>query len=131
MAAGELPPPPMVAVLGFRLVEVEEGRVVFTGTPDEAFYNGWGVAHGGYAATMLDSALGCAVNSTQPAGRTFTTLELTINYTRPLMREVGEIRCEGKVLHVGSRVATAEARILDRAGKLYAHASTVCISVER
>jgi uncharacterized protein (TIGR00369 family) len=121
----------MVALLGFRLVEVEEGRVVFIGTPDETFYNGWGVAHGGYAATMLDSALGCAVNSTQPAGRTFTTLELTIHYTRPLMREVGEIRCEGKVLHVGSRVATAEARIVDRAGKLYAHASTVCISVER
>ena len=131
MMAGELPPPPLVALLGFRLVEVESGRVVFAGTPAETFYNGLGVAHGGYAATMLDSALGCAINSTMPPGRLFTTLELKINYTRPLRREVGEVRCEAKVIHAGNRTATSEARIVDAAGKIYAHGTTTCIVIER
>jgi uncharacterized protein (TIGR00369 family) len=129
MADGRLKPPPMVSLLGLTLVEVEEGRIVFTGTATEEFYNGLGIAHGGWAATLLDSALGCAINTTQPAGRVFTTLELKINYTRPLTREVGEVRCEATVLHVGSRTATAEARIVDAAGKLYAHATTTCIVV--
>jgi uncharacterized protein (TIGR00369 family) len=131
MMAGELPPPPLVALLGFRLVEVESGRVVFAGTPAETFYNGLGVAHGGYAATMLDSALGCAINSTMPPGRLFTTLELKINYTRPLRREVGEVRCEAKVIHTGNRTATSEGRITDAAGKIYAHGTTTCIVIER
>ncbi len=131
MMAGELPPPPLVALLGFRLVEVESGRVVFAGTPAETFYNGLGVAHGGYAATMLDSALGCAINSTMPPGRLFTTLELKINYTRPLRREVGEVRCEAKVIHAGNRTATSEGRIVDAAGKIYAHGTTTCILIER
>jgi uncharacterized protein (TIGR00369 family) len=131
MMAGELPPPPLVALLGFRLVEVESGRVVFAGTPAETFYNGLGVAHGGYAATMLDSALGCAINSTMPPGRLFTTLELKINYTRPIRREVGEVRCEAKVIHAGNRTATSEARIVDAAGKIYAHGTTTCIVLER
>jgi uncharacterized protein (TIGR00369 family) len=131
MMAGELPPPPLVALLGFRLVEVESGRVVFAGTPAETFYNGLGVAHGGYAATMLDSALGCAINSTMPPGRLFTTLELKINYTRPLRREVGEVRCEAKVIHAGNRTATSEGRIVDGAGKIYAHGTTTCILIER
>jgi uncharacterized protein (TIGR00369 family) len=129
MADGRLQPPPMVALLGLKLVEVENGRIVFTGTATEAFYNGLGIAHGGYAATMLDSALGCAINTTQPAGRMFTTLELKINYTRPLTREVGEVRCEAHVIHVGSRTATAEARIVDADGRVYAHATTTCIVV--
>lgn len=129
MMAGSLPAPPMVAALGLRLVEVEEGRVVFAATPAESFYNGLGVAHGGWAATLLDSALGCAVNTTQPAGRIFTTLELKINYTRPLRAEVGEVRCEGRVIHVGRRTAIAEARVLDAAGVIYAHATTTCIVV--
>ena len=101
----------------------------FVGTATEQFYNGLGVAHGGYAATVLDSALGCAINSMQPAGRIFTTLELKINYTRPLTREAGEIRCEATVLHSGSRTATAEARMVDAQGRLYAHATTTCIVV--
>jgi uncharacterized protein (TIGR00369 family) len=129
MADGTLEPPAMVKLLGLRLVEVERGRIVFTGTATEQFYNGLGVAHGGFAATLLDSALGCAVNTTQPAGRLFTTLELKINYTRPLTREAGEVRCEATVLHVGSRTATAEARIVDAEGRLYAHATTTCIVV--
>lgn len=131
MMAGELPPPPMVRLLGFRLTEVEEGRVVFTAEATEAIYNGMGVAHGGFAATLLDSALGCAINSTMPAGRVFTTLELKVNLTRPLRREVGPLRCEAKIIHVGSRVATAEGRIVDAAGKVYAHGTTTCILVEQ
>jgi uncharacterized protein (TIGR00369 family) len=129
MADGTLEPPAMVKLLGLQLVEVERGRIVFTGTATEQFYNGLGVAHGGFAATLLDSALGCAINTTQPAGRLFTTLELKINYTRPLTREAGEVRCEATVLHVGSRTATAEARIVDAEGRLYAHATTTCIVV--
>ena len=129
MAEGRLDPPAMISLLGLRIVEVEKGRVVFVGTATEQFYNGLGVAHGGYAATLLDSALGCAINSMQPAGRLFTTLELKINYTRPLTREAGEVRCEATVLHSGSRTATAEARIVDAEGRLYAHATTTCIVV--
>jgi len=129
MAAGRVAVPPMIALLNLRLTEVDKGRVVFVGTATEQFYNGLGVAHGGYAATVLDSALGCAINSMQPAGRIFTTLELKINYTRPLTREAGEIRCEATVLHSGSRTATAEARMVDAQGRLYAHATTTCIVV--
>jgi uncharacterized protein (TIGR00369 family) len=130
MAAGSLQPPPMVSLLGLTLVEAEHGRVVFTGTATEQYYNGMGVAHGGWAATMIDSALGCAINSTQPAGRVFTTIELKINYTRPLTREVGEVRCIGTAIHIGTRTATAEARIVDANGLLYAHGTTTCLVIQ-
>jgi uncharacterized protein (TIGR00369 family) len=130
MLAGDLPPPPMVALLGLRLVEAEAGRVVFAGTVAEAHYNGWGVAHGGYAATLLDSAMGCSINTTAPPGRTFTTLELKVNFIRPLSRETGELRCEARVLHAGARVATAEGRIVDAGGKIYAHGTTTCIVID-
>ena len=129
MMAGVQPPPPMVALLGMRLVEVADGRVVFTAEPAEGFYNGLGVVHGGFAATMLDSALGCAINTTLPAGRVMTTLELKINYVRPLRREVGAVRCQASVIHVGTRVGTAEGRIVDAAGKIYAHGTTTCIAI--
>jgi len=130
MMAGTLPPPAMVALLGMRLVEVEEGRVVFAAEPLEAFYNGLGVAHGGFAATLLDSSLGCAINTMMPAGRVMTTLELTINYTRPLRREVGTVRCEATVIHIGRRTGTSEGRIVDANGQIYAHGTTTCIVVE-
>jgi uncharacterized protein (TIGR00369 family) len=130
MIAGEVPPPPMVALLGLRLVEADAGRVVFAGTATERFYNGWGVAHGGFAATLLDSALGCAINTLSPPGRTYTTLELKINYTRPLTQDAGPLRCEAHVVHAGNRVATSEGRIVDAKGKLYAHGTTTCIVVE-
>ena len=130
MVAGDFEPPPMVALLGLRMAEVDFGRVAFVGTPTEAFYNGSGVVHGGYAATMLDSALGCAINTTAPPGKRFTTLELKINYIRPLTVGVGPLRCEATVLNSGKRVETAEARIVDSAGKIHAHATTTCISVE-
>ncbi len=130
MMVGELPPPAMLELFGIRLVEVEEGRVVFSATAEERFYNGTGVAHGGFAATLLDTALGCAINSAMPVGRRFTTLELKINLTRPLTKEAGLLRCEANVVHVGGRTATSEGRIVDAKGKLYAHGTTTCIIVE-
>jgi 3-hydroxyacyl-CoA dehydrogenase len=128
MMAGELPPPPLAALMGFRLVEVEEGRAVFAAVPAEAYYNGLGVVHGGFAATLLDSALGCAINTRMPPGRAFATLELKVTLTRPLRREVGEVRCIAHVIHLGGRVATAEGRIIDAGGKLYAHGTVTCIA---
>jgi uncharacterized protein (TIGR00369 family) len=130
MLAGELPAPAMLDLFNIRLVEVEAGRVVFAAVAEERFYNGTGVAHGGFAATLLDTALGCAINSTMPAGRRFTTLELKVNLTRPLTKEAGLLRCEASVVHVGGRTATSEGRIVDRSGKLYAHGTTTCIVVE-
>jgi uncharacterized protein (TIGR00369 family) len=129
MLAGELPAPPMLMLLGIRLVEVEHGRVVFAARVEERFYNGTGVAHGGFAATLLDTALGCSINSTTPAGKRFTTLELKVNLTRALTIEVGNVFCEGKVLHVGNQTGVSEARIVDQRGKLYAHATTTCIAI--
>jgi uncharacterized protein (TIGR00369 family) len=120
----------MTSLLKLRLLEAGAGRVVFGARPASAHYNGMGVVHGGLAAALLDSALGCAINTMAPAGRVFTTLELKINFTRPLTREVGPIRCEASVIHMGNRVATAEGRVVDKKGKLYAHGTTTCIVVE-
>ena len=130
MLEGQMPQAPMTKLLNMRLLEVEEGHVVFGARPSRDHYNGMGVVHGGLAATMLDSALGCAINSMAPPGKIYTTLELKINYTRPLTEEVGDIRCEARVIHLGSRTATAEGRIVDEDGKLYAHGTTTCIVVE-
>ena len=130
MLAGEVPPPAMLELFGIRLVAVEEGHVAFAATADERFYNGTGVAHGGFAATLLDTALGCAINSAMPVGKRFTTLELKINLTRPLTKEAGVVRCDANVVHLGGRTATSEGRIIDSRGKLYAHGTTTCIVVE-
>ena len=130
MLEGQMPQAPMTKLLKMRLLEVEEGRVVFGARPSRAHYNGMGVVHGGFAATLLDSALGCAINSMAPPGSIYTTLELKINYTRPLTQEVGPVRCEARVIHLGRRTATAEGRITDAQGKLYAHGTTTCIVVE-
>jgi uncharacterized protein (TIGR00369 family) len=130
MMTGAIPPPPLLVLLKIRLTQVEPGNVVFEGVAEEAFYNGLGMAHGGYAATMLDSALGCAINSVMPAGRRFTTLELKINYTRPLRKELGTLRCEAHVVHAGNRTATSEGRIVDASGKIYAHGTTTCILID-
>ena len=127
IVAGELPRPPMGALMDFGLAELEEGRAVFTVEPAEYHYNPIGVVHGGLAATLLDSAMGCAVHSTLPAGAGYTTLEIKVNYVRPMTAETGEVRCEARVIHAGGRTATAEGKILDAAGKLYAHGTTTCI----
>jgi len=124
---GEMPPSGMGELMQFKLVDVSEGRAVFTIQPDERHYNGLGIAHGGLAATLLDSATGCAINTMMPAGRIFTTLEMKINYVRPMTRETGEVRCEANVIHVGGRTATAEGRIVDHEGKLYAHGTATCM----
>ena len=127
LMTGEREPSGMARLMNMRLVEVDVGRAVFAVAPDERHYNGLGIAHGGLAATLLDSALGCAINTVMSAGRVFTTLEMKINYVRPMRRETGEVRCEAEVLHAGSRVATAEGRIVDAAGKLYAHGTATCM----
>ncbi len=127
IVAGELPRPPISALMNFGITELSEGRAVFTVEPAEYHYNPIGVVHGGLAATLLDSAMGCAVHSTLPAGVGYTTLEIKVNYIRPLTAEMGIVRCEAKVIHIGGRTATAEGRVLDASGKLYAHATTTCI----
>jgi uncharacterized protein (TIGR00369 family) len=124
---GKLPHPPICALLNYRLVEVEPGRAVFEGTPGEQQYNPIGVVHGGIAMTLLDSAMGCAVQTQMPAGGGYTTLEAKTNLVRAVTSDTGALRAIGKVLHVGKRVATAEARLEDREGKLYAHATTTCL----
>ncbi len=124
---GRIPPPPIAVLVDMRIVEVSEGRVVFAAQPAEFHYNPLGAVHGGLAATLLDSALGCAIHSTLPAGTGFTTLEIKVNYLRPMTRDTGLVYCEGKVIHVGGRIATAEGRITDADGKLYAHGTTTCI----
>lgn len=127
MQAGAVPPPPIAVLMDMRIEEVSEGRVVFAVQPAEYHYNPLGTVHGGLAATLLDSALGCAIHSTLPVGMGYTTLELKVNYLRPMTRETGQVYCEGKVIHVGGRVATAEGRLVDESGKLYAHGTTTCM----
>ena len=126
MLAGELPAPPISQTLDFLLVEAEAGRVVFQGRPAAAHYNPMGTVHGGWFATLLDSALGCAVASILPAGKGYTTAELKVNIVRPLTDKVPFVRAEGHVIHGGGRMATADARLTGSDGKLYAHGSTTC-----
>jgi uncharacterized protein (TIGR00369 family) len=127
IVSGELSPPPFAALLDFDLVEVSEGRATFAVNPAEYHYNPIGVVHGGLAATLLDSALGCAVHSMLPAGAGYTTLEIKVNFIRAMTAETGRVRCEAKIVHSGARTATAEGRIVDEAGKLYAHGTTTCL----
>ena len=120
--AGELPPPPIAVTMNMAPIELEEGRVVFAGEPGEEHYNPIGVVHGGYAATILDSALGCAVHTTLPAGVGYTSLGLEVKYVRPITRDTGRVLCEGDVLYRGRRQATAEARLTaEETGKLLAY----------
>ena len=127
MMAGRLPAPPIGQTLDFELVQVEPGMAVFQGRPGPAHYNPMGTVHGGWFATLLDSAVGCAVHSTLPAGKAYTTLELKINIVRALTDKVPLVRAEGRVVHGGNQVATAEGRLVGPDGKLYAHASTTCL----
>ena len=128
--SGELPHPPIGETLDFLPILAEQGRVIFQGTPSAAHYNPIGSIHGGWAATLLDSCVGCAVQSTLPRGKGYTTLELKVNYVRALSPDTGPVRAEGWVIHTGGRVATAEGRLTDSAGKLYAHASTTCMVMD-
>jgi uncharacterized protein (TIGR00369 family) len=124
---GGLPPAPVSQLMGFALTEVEAGRAVFECEPSESHYNPIGSVHGGIISTLLDSALSCAVHSTLPTGAGYTTAELKVNFVRPVLAGTGRLRAEGRVIHAGSRLATAEARLTDAAGKLYAHAVGTCL----
>ena len=128
---GRLPPPPIAVLMGFQITEVSEGRAVFTAVPAEYHYNPIGVVHGGLAATLLDSAMGCAVQSTLPAGAGYTTLDINVNFVRPLTRDTGVVTCEGTVIYLGGRMATAQARLTDADGTLYAHGTTTCLIMRR
>ncbi|HYL88903.1 MAG TPA: PaaI family thioesterase [Burkholderiales bacterium] len=124
---GRLPAPPLARVLGFNLVEVEPGHAVFEITPGEQHYNPIGVVHGGVAMTLLDSAMGCCIHTRMPLGSAYTTLEAKTNLVRAITDKTGRLRAIGTVVHVGTRVATAEGRVEDAAGKLYAHATSTCL----
>jgi uncharacterized protein (TIGR00369 family) len=127
IARGEVEGGPLVRLLEMHLAEVDEGRVVVTGLLQPQFENGLGIAHGGYAATMLDTAMGCAINTVMPAGKIFTTLEMKLNYTRAITRAGGLLTCTANVIHAGRTTGTAEGRIVDANGKLCAHGTLTCI----
>jgi uncharacterized protein (TIGR00369 family) len=127
VASGELPSGPMHELMAIRLVEVDEGRAVFASTPAEYHYNPGGYVHGGFPATILDSAMGCAVYSTLPLGTNYTTVELKVNYLKPITAATGPVRATGTVLHRGRRTALAEGRLEDADGRLLAFATTTCL----
>ncbi|MDR6871476.1 uncharacterized protein (TIGR00369 family) [Bosea sp. BE125] len=124
---GRHPGPPIAEAMDLDLVEVEEGRVVFVGKPSVRFFNPLGTIHGGWTATILDSAMACAAHSTLKLGEGYTTLEMKLNYVRPVMPETGTLRCEGKLIHRGGTVATTEGRLVDERGKLLAHGTETCL----
>lgn len=124
---GRLPGPPIAQLLGFHLVEAEPGHAVFEVLPGEQHYNPIGVVHGGLAMTLLDSAMGCSVHTRLPAGTGYTTLEAKVNLVRAITAKTGTLRATGKVIHLGGKTATAEARLEDAAGKLYAHGTSTCL----
>ena len=124
---GRLPPPPITQALGFIGVSVEVGKAVFEGEPDESVYNPIGVVHGGYAMTLLDSAMGCAVHSTMGVGERYTTLEVKVNLVRAITKETGLVRATGRLIHRGRTTATAEGDLRDTKGNLLAHGTTTCV----
>lgn len=128
---GELPPAPIGQLMGFSFEEVEEGRVKMRLVPAEYQYNPIGVVHGGIAATLLDSVMGCAVHSALPAGRGYTTIEIKVNYLRAMRVETGPVMAEGKVIQLGRQIAMAEGRITDKQGRLYAAGTTTCLVFDR
>ncbi|HSD87878.1 MAG TPA: PaaI family thioesterase [Kofleriaceae bacterium] len=124
---GEFPAAPIAATLGFTLTELDHGRAVFEGSPERFTYNPLGTVHGGWAATILDSAMGCAVHTTLPAGKGYTTVDLSVSLVRAITDRVARLRCEATVVHTGGSIATAEGRITDEKGTLYAHGRTTCL----
>jgi uncharacterized protein (TIGR00369 family) len=125
--SGKIPQPPISKLMHFHLAEADKGRAVFEGHPSFDLYNPIGTVHGGYAATLLDSALGCAIFTTLLKGDSWTTLELKVNYVRAMTKDTGPVRAEGRLIHRGRTVATSDGDLKDRNGKLYAHATTTCL----
>ena len=130
MLDGTLPYAAIARTLDFTIVEVGDGRAVFQGTPLARHLNPLGTVHGGWIATLLDSALGCAIHTLLPAGRGYTTAELGVNYVKAVTPRVPCVRAEGRVIHCGRQLATAEARLVGADGTLYAHATTTCLVFE-
>ena len=130
MLRAEIPYAAIAKTLDFVLLEVSPGRAVFQGRPLAQHLNPLGTIHGGWVATLLDSALGCSVHTMMPAGRAYTTAELSVNYVKGLTPKVQRVRAEGKVIHCGRQLATAEARLFGPDGTLYAHATTTCLVFE-
>jgi len=128
LMSGEIPQPPIARLMDFAPVAVEEGKVTFAATPGEQHYNPIGMVHGGLGATLLDSAMGCAVQSTLAAGVGYTTLELKVNFVRGMSAATGRVLCQAEVVHRGGRVATAEGRVIaEDTGKLLAHGTSTCL----
>jgi uncharacterized protein (TIGR00369 family) len=130
MSTGELPPPPIMDLVGLGGVTAVEGSVTFYLDPQEFHYNPLGTVHGGVLSTMLDSAAACSVHSTLPAGVAYTSLDLNVKFLRPVTIASGRLRCSGAVLQRGRRSALAEARLTDAAGRLVAHAMSTCLILE-
>lgn len=124
---GRFPAPPIARLMDFAVTELGSGRAVFTGRPGRQHYNPSGTVHGGFAATLLDSAMGCAVHTLVPKGQGFTTLEIKVNYVRPMFDDTGEVRCEASVINMGKTVATADGKLIDGKGRLIAHGTTTCL----
>ena len=127
LADGSYPAPPFAGETDIWIVEAERGRVLFAGTPSQRFYNPLATVHGGWISTLLDSAMGCAVHSLLAAGQGYTTVAMTISFVRPVFENTGRLSCEGKVIHAGGRIATAEGRVWDEAGTLIAHGTETCL----
>ena len=125
--AGRFPRPPISAVLDFEVVSAERGFVVFKGEPAFDFYNPLGSVHGGWTATLLDSCMGCAVHSMLEAGQGYTTLELKVNFVRPITADTGTLFAEGRIINPGRTVATSEGKLVDPSGRIYAHATSTCL----
>jgi uncharacterized protein (TIGR00369 family) len=125
--SGQFPQAPIGKVAHFLLHEVAEGLAVFTGEPKLDFYNPIGSVHGGWIATLLDSCMSCAVHTSLKPGQAYTTLELKVNFVRAVTEKTGPMRAEGRVIHMGSRTGTAEGKLVDAAGKLYAHGTVTCL----
>jgi uncharacterized protein (TIGR00369 family) len=124
---GTLPAPPIQKALDFRPVEIARGHTAFVGNPKFEYYNPLGTVHGGFTAALLDSCMACAIHSTLDAGFSYATVEVKINYVRAITSDTGEVRAEGKIINSGRRIATAEGRLFDSGGKLYAHGTTTCL----
>jgi uncharacterized protein (TIGR00369 family) len=127
MVLGELPPSPIAQTFGMEIIEVSEGRAVFTITPAEYLYNPIGMVHGGVAATMLDTVTGCAVHTTLPVGTGYTSLDLSVKYLRPLTADTGPVRGIGTVINRGRRTALAQGELRDAADRLLAHGTSSCM----
>jgi uncharacterized protein (TIGR00369 family) len=127
MKEGTIASPPICLLIGFAVVEVEEGRVVFELDPGEHLYNPFNVLHGGVTSGLLDAATGSAVHSTLPAGVGFTSIEIKVNFIRPITKETGPVRCVGEIVHCGDKIAVSQAEVIDRDNKLYAHGLSTCM----